>query len=224
ERMRKIADMGTRALDDFLVGVDQRIGFARQRFDLHWKDAGESFSGSGSDSGKAVSNALEWRKTEFHLKHGGEQQYDREAGKSNDQRLIELARLVGNLGGVARDRDEIMPFIAEIDIAFDQPQMLVFRAFNVTFTRAIRARGDAKVLQMRQSAIPQRARRTDVTLVGIGTRHLPVPARQRQFEQRLADGLREFVVGVLRRGNVGNERAQVNIETAVEGALDRLPV
>ena len=34
QRMREIADMGARALDDFAVGVDQRIGLARERRDL----------------------------------------------------------------------------------------------------------------------------------------------------------------------------------------------
>ena len=34
QRMRQIADMGARALDDLLVGVDQLIGLARKRRDL----------------------------------------------------------------------------------------------------------------------------------------------------------------------------------------------
>jgi hypothetical protein len=34
ERMREIADMGARALDDLAVGVDQRVGLARKRRDL----------------------------------------------------------------------------------------------------------------------------------------------------------------------------------------------
>ena len=34
QRMREIADMGARALDDLAVGVDQRVGLARQRRDL----------------------------------------------------------------------------------------------------------------------------------------------------------------------------------------------
>ena len=34
ERMREIADMGAGALDDLAVGVDQRVGLARERRDL----------------------------------------------------------------------------------------------------------------------------------------------------------------------------------------------
>ena len=42
-----------------------------------------------------------------------------------DQRLVERARLVVDLGGVAGDRDQITPLVAEIDVALDQPQPLV---------------------------------------------------------------------------------------------------
>ena len=41
ERMREIADMGARALDDLAVGVDQRVGLARQRRDLDREGAFE---------------------------------------------------------------------------------------------------------------------------------------------------------------------------------------
>ena len=34
QRVREIADMGARALDDLLVGFDQRVGLARERRDL----------------------------------------------------------------------------------------------------------------------------------------------------------------------------------------------
>ena len=81
QRMRQIADMGARALDDFFVGVDQGIGFARQRRDLFGKFAGEPFGGAGADSGKAVGDALERRQAEAHLKHGGEQQHRGENAK-----------------------------------------------------------------------------------------------------------------------------------------------
>ena len=43
ERMREIADMGARALDDLAIGVDQRIGLARERRDLDRERAFEPF-------------------------------------------------------------------------------------------------------------------------------------------------------------------------------------
>ena len=73
--MREIADMGAGALDDFLVGVDQRIGLARQRRDLFGELSGQPLGGAGADGGEAVGNALERRETEPHLEHGGEQQH-----------------------------------------------------------------------------------------------------------------------------------------------------
>ena len=50
--MRKIADMGTRALDDLAIGFDQRIGLARQRGDLDWKLAFEPLGAARADSGE----------------------------------------------------------------------------------------------------------------------------------------------------------------------------
>ena len=85
--------MGARALDDFLVGVDQRIGLARERRDLLGKLPGEPLGAAGADGGEAVGDALERRQTEAHLEHGGEQQHRGEDRKRDDQRLVEGARL-----------------------------------------------------------------------------------------------------------------------------------
>ena len=216
--------MGARTLDDFLVGVDQRIGLARERRDLFGEFAGEMLGGAGADGGETVGDALERGKAEAHLEHGGEQQHRRQQDEGDHQRLIERTRLIGDLGGIAGDRDEIMPVVAEIDIALDQPQPLVLRPLHIALARAVRPRRNAAVLQMRQAGVPQRARGAHVVLVGIEPRHLPVPARQRQFEQRLAERLRELVARLLRRSDIGHQRAQINAEPAVEGALDRLPV
>ena len=41
--------MGAGALDDFAVGVDQRVGFARQRRDLDGKFAFEPLGAAGAD-------------------------------------------------------------------------------------------------------------------------------------------------------------------------------
>ena len=43
QRVGEIADMGARALDDLAVGVDQRVGLARQRRDLDGKLAFQPF-------------------------------------------------------------------------------------------------------------------------------------------------------------------------------------
>jgi hypothetical protein len=52
--MGEIADMGTRALDDFAVGIDQRVGLARQRGDLDGKFAFQPFGAAGADVGDGV--------------------------------------------------------------------------------------------------------------------------------------------------------------------------
>ena len=74
---------------------------------------------------------------------------------------------------------------------------------------------------MRQRCIPQRARGAHVGLRRVEPRHLPVPARQRQIEQRLADGLRKLVGVLLGRGHVGDEGAQIDAQPPVERAFHR---
>ena len=54
ERMREIADMGARALDDLAVGVDQRVGLARERRDLDREVAFEPLGGARADGGEAL--------------------------------------------------------------------------------------------------------------------------------------------------------------------------
>jgi len=65
-----------------------------------------------------------------------------------------------------------MALVAEIDIAFHQPQPLVLRPGHIAFARTVRPGGDTVVLQMRQTAIPQRARGAHIRLAGIEPGHL----------------------------------------------------
>ena len=67
QRMREIADMGARAFDDFAVGVEQRIGFARQRRDLDREIAFEPLGLPGADRRELLRDALERRQAEPHL-------------------------------------------------------------------------------------------------------------------------------------------------------------
>ena len=53
QRMREIADMGAGALDDLAVGVDQRVGLARQRLDLDRERADELLGLAGADRREA---------------------------------------------------------------------------------------------------------------------------------------------------------------------------
>ena len=53
ERVGKIADMGARTLDDFAIGLDQRIGLTRERSDLDWKFALQTLGPSGTDRGQS---------------------------------------------------------------------------------------------------------------------------------------------------------------------------
>ena len=54
ERMREIADVGARARDDLTIGLDQRVGLARERRDLDREVALEPLGGTGADRRKAL--------------------------------------------------------------------------------------------------------------------------------------------------------------------------
>ena len=79
--VREIADVGPRALDDFAVGIDQRVGLARQRRDLDRKFALEPFGAAGADIGDRIRNAFQRRKAEADLEDRGQQQHDDSAAK-----------------------------------------------------------------------------------------------------------------------------------------------
>ena len=155
--MRQIADMSARALDNLAVGVDQRIGLARERRDFFRKAALEPFGGAGADRRKAGGDAFQGRKAEAHLEHGGEQQRGRQHAECHDECTIEGLRLILDLLRVARYGDEVPSFLAKVDGAFDEAQALVFRPHHITLARAVRPGRHVKVLKTRQAAVPQRA-------------------------------------------------------------------
>ena len=96
--------------------------------------------------------------------------------------------------------------------------------WHVADARAAASDGCVAAFEMRQTAVPQRARGARFRLGRIKPGDLPIPAGERQVEQRLAERLREFVVGILGRGEIGDQRAQIAVEAMIEGALDRLAV
>ncbi len=125
--MREIADMGARAIDDLAIGVDQRIGLARERRHLDRKIAFQPLGLARADGREPLRNALERREAEADLEGRGQQQHDREHREGRDQRAVEGARLLVDLGGVARHRDQEAAFVAEIDDALDHAQALFLR-------------------------------------------------------------------------------------------------
>src|ERR1700733_13640409 len=58
----------------------------------------------------------------------------------------------------------------------------------------------------------------------IEARNLPIPAGKRQLEQRLANRLREFFGTLLGRGHIRDQGTQIDVEAAVERALDGVTI
>ncbi len=126
--------------------------------------------------------------------------------------------------GSPADRDQVAAVLAEIDIALDDAQPLVLGAGDVAVAGAVGADGRHGIVDNRQVAVPQRARRTHIGLRRAEPGDLPVPARQRQIEQRLAERRLGAIGRLLRRHHVGHQRAQIDAEPAVERALDGLAI
>ena len=84
ERVGEIADMGARARDDLAIGVDERIGLARERRDLDREGAFEPLRRARADGGEALGDAFERRQAEAHLEGGGQQQHDRQHAEGDD--------------------------------------------------------------------------------------------------------------------------------------------
>src|SRR6516225_2233635 len=129
--MGEIADVGPRARDYFAICVDQRIGLAHQRLDLDREAALQPFGASGADRRKALRNALERRKTEPDLEHCDQEQNEAEQPKGDQQRPVEIARLLVDLGCIAGHGDKKTTVLAKIDAALDGPQQLIFGALDV---------------------------------------------------------------------------------------------
>ena len=149
-------------------------------------------------------DALERRQTEADLEDGGEQQHDAERGEGAAEIVVEAARLVENLRGVAGDADQEFAVRAEIDRPFHHAQVLALRAVDIADADAGGGQLDAVVFELRQLLVPQRARGAHIGLVGIGAGDLPVPARQRQLEQGLAERLELAVRRLVRGGDLGD--------------------
>ena len=180
--------------------------------------------GSGADRGERFGDALERREAETDLEHGDEDQHQRERAEGDDQRLVEGPGLVVDLLRVAADGDQVAAVLAEIDVALDDAQPLVLGAGHVAVAGAVGADRRHGIVEHRQVAVPQRARGTHIGLGRAEPGDLPVPARQRQIEQRLAERRLGAIGRLLRCHHVGDERAQIDAEAAVERALHRLAI
>ena len=225
ERMREIADMGAGALDDLAVGVDQRVGLARQRRDLDREMAGEPLGGAGADRGEAFRDALERREAEAHLEHGGEQQHGREHREGHDDRAVERVGLVVDLLRVARDRDQVAAVLAEIDGALDQAQPLVLRPRHIGAARAVVGRrrrpGRRDAAGRSPTASATSAPRASSPLSRVTCQYQPDSGRSNCGSPSDCE-VRSL--GFVGRRHLGDQRAQKDVEPAVERALDRVAI
>src|SRR5947209_3882885 len=112
--MREIANVGASPLDDLAVGIDQRVGLARQRLDLHRKRTFKLLGLAGADRREAPRDAAERSETKPNLKERGEKQHRRQHQEGRDDGAVEGENLVVELGSVTADRHQEAAVIAEV--------------------------------------------------------------------------------------------------------------
>ena len=110
----------------------------------------------------AARDAVERRQAEPHLEQRGEQQHRGQHQEGRDDGAVEGEDLVVELGGVAADRDQEAAVVAEIDVALDQPQPLVFRALHVALAAAVGI-GRRPAVRSRCGSPRSHSERDDVT-------------------------------------------------------------
>src|SRR5439155_22863150 len=100
--------------------------------------------------------------------------------------------------------------VPALDRPLAAPPALALGPVDVPETATGRRQLRADLFELRQLLVPQRTRRPRLGLL-VGTDDLPVPAGQRQLEQRLAKRL-ELVVGRLIRGrDLGDQGAEIKV-------------
>ena len=114
-----------------------------------------------------VRNALQRREAEADLEDRGQHQHDRQRGEGAAEVVIEGARFVENLGGVAGDADQELAVGAEIDRPFHHPQALALGTVDIAEANAGRGQVGALLFELRQLLVPQRARGAHLGLFGI---------------------------------------------------------
>src|SRR5262245_17172089 len=174
--MCQISDVCAGSLDNLPVCLDQSVRLASQRSDLFREFSGQTLGTARSNGGQSIGDAFKRRQAETDLKCRREKQDGCKDGECDDQRLVERARFVRNFSGIARDGNNIVSLVAKVDIALDEAQPLIFRSAYVAGARTVCAPDNALVPQMRQAAVPQRARRSNFALARINARYLPVPS------------------------------------------------
>ena len=124
-----------------------------------------------------------------------------------------------------RDRDQEAAVVAEIDVALDQPQPLVLRALHIALAAAVGIGRDALIARDAAARDPT-ASATSVTS-GLA-RSSRVTCQYQPDSGSSNSGSPSvwpvFSIGIVRRGEVGDQRLEIDAEAAVERALDRVAV
>src|SRR5258708_3625069 len=132
------------------------------------------------------------------------------------------AALLENLGGSAGDADQELAVGAEIDRPLHHAQVLPLRSVDIGLADAGRRQLNAALLELRQLLVPERTGGAHLGLLRVGAGDLPIPARQRQLEQRLPQRLKLTVGRLVGGGNLRDQGAEIEVEPAVEGAFGRI--
>ena len=223
QRVRQVADLGARPVEDLSIGFEKKVQLARQGCDVARILAANALRLPAPDGAEARTEIDERLQAEADLEERREAERRAEQREGDDERDQETAHVGVDLVGGPRDADDEPPVFAEVDVSFDDAQPAIIRRVAV----APPDLSEAIVLdlagQARQRAAEERFGRAHLLADRTRTSDLPVPAGQGQFEARVADRT-EIAIGVPRGDEVGGQIVGVDEEPLVETAFRVLPV
>ena len=200
--MRQVADVRARALDDVLVGLEQRVQLLLQRLDLVGQVDIEPRRLAGADGGQALLHLGQRQQAEADLEQrrgeqadAGQRQGQRETGTEVVKAGIHLAQRAGDGDRVALC---LLALAEDID-GLGDAQPLLQRPIEAGPAHLALVGLDALLARQRNGESRERARGEQMAWLAVERLDLPIPARMRDLEQRLADILGDagLVVAVI---------------------------
>ncbi len=213
EAMGEVADVGAGALDQRLAVVDQRVELGGERLELGREAALEPPGQAGADRRERRLDPPQGLERDAHLQQQRADQADEQDREREAQQPVEALALGLDLGAVAGDRvEQGGGGIGQADPAHQQPHRPAVGAGEIAGQRRRAGRQ-----RHRQALVPQGRRAVEHLRAGVD---LPVPARERLGEARLAELQAELQAAVLVDLAAGDQALEDHAEPAVEIARD----
>ena len=188
------------------------------------KVAADAFGLAAADRRQALLKHAQRPEAETHRQRGRAEQRHRQHQEGRGERVFEPRDLGLDHVGVGRDLNEIAPVVV-VDLALDHAQRLVAGPDDIAAPDRPRGRSIASPPARLGNCVANSER--EVRISGCGRSSagdLPVPAGEGELELRVDDRQRAALELVVGRGDIGDQRLQIDAELLVEIRFGRARV